>query len=180
MIPHKKPRPSGTLTATCMLGALAIALLAVAPGAGAQVGLYWWVGPCNGAFVNAQFGDTIEYFGNVQDDPVTATGGVATSTEENGLNYADCVVAGTDRVQVVIPGRETDTVIVEDCRVVCKIAWQSLDGSPSLTLRCLDDGETVVWVGSDRPSLTHRCIVESTLQRNGASLSVVAWKTILA
>lgn len=162
------------------IGLFATALFIAAPGAQA-LGQYWWVGPCNGGLLGAEIVDANAYPGAVQNDgPLAATDAFAAASAENGVAYANCIVAGTDRVQIVFPGKDTDTVIVEDCRVSCSLAWQLVDGSATLTLKCLDDGETVVWTQSSHPGLSHRCVVESTLARNGDTLSIVAWKTILA
>lgn len=84
------------------------------------------------------------------------------------------------RVQAVEAGNEllAKDVLTVDCLHGCALAWESW-GPARLTLTCLDDGETVVWIHpppADRPRLSHGCIVESTLEIAGAYQSVAWWQ----
>jgi hypothetical protein len=79
------------------------------------------------------------------------------------------------RVQYVAPGHETDVKIV-NCYWTCVLTRASL-GPTKHTLRCLDEtNETSTAVWPQRPSISHPCIVESTLELNGAEGGSIVWR----
>lgn len=63
-----------------------------------------------------------------------------------------------------------------NCLGLCIVTWESL-GPSQLTLRCLDDGEAVVWTSAQpHESPTHACILESTLRIGRAQESGLVWR----